>query len=59
MLQIPRPPIKVPADLYMALFKTPKVEEEMVKQVGNIRTLAISPDFHRALKTSYEALMAS
>ena len=36
---------KVPAELYTALFKSPKVEEEMVKQVGNIRPLAINPDF--------------
>ncbi len=36
---------KVLAELYTALLKTPKVEEEMVKQVGNIRPLAINPDF--------------
>ncbi len=27
---------KVSVELYMSLFKSPKVEEEMVKQVGNI-----------------------
>ncbi len=26
---------KVPAELYTSLFKSPKVKEEMVKQVGN------------------------
>ncbi len=50
---------KVPAELYTALFKTPKVEEEMVKQVGNIRPLAINPDFRRALEASYESSMAT
>ncbi len=48
---------KVPAELYTALFKSPKVEEEMVKQVGNMRPLAIKA--HRALEVSYESSMAT
>ncbi len=50
---------KVLAKLYTALFKTPKVKEEMVKQVRNIRSLAINRDLHRALETSFEVSMAS
>ena len=50
---------KVPAELYTALFKSPKVEEEMVKQVGNIRPLAINPDLCRALEVSYELSMVT
>ncbi len=46
-------------ELYTALFKTPKVQEEMVKQVGNIRPLAINHDFRRALEVSYESSMAT
>ncbi len=45
---------KIPAELYTALFKSSKVEEEMVKQVGNIHRLAINPDLGRALEVSYE-----
>ncbi len=56
---VPSPSFKVPEDVYTALFKSPKVEEDMVKQVGNIHSLAINPDFHRALETSYEASMVS
>ncbi len=50
---------KVLAELYTSLFKTLKVEEEMVKQVRNIRPLAINPDLRRALETSFEASVAS
>ncbi len=50
---------KVPAELYTSLFKTPKVEEGMVKQVGNIRPLAINPDLCRVLETSFEASTVS
>ncbi len=42
----------------MSLFKSPKVEE-VVKQAGNIRPLAINPDFRRALKASFESSMAT
>ncbi len=31
----------------------------MVKQVGNIRPLAINPDFYRALEASFESSMAT
>ncbi len=48
---------KIPAELYTLLFKTPKVEEEMVKQVGNIRPLAITPDLRKALEASFESSM--
>ncbi len=48
---------KVPAEL--SLFKSPKVEEEMVKQVGNIRPLGINPDFRRALEVPLESSMAT
>ncbi len=41
---------KVLAELYTLLFKSAKVKEEMVKQVGNIHPLAINPDLRRALK---------
>ncbi len=50
---------KVLAELYTVLFKSPKVEEEMVKQVGNIRPLAIYSDLCRALEASYESSMAT
>ena len=50
---------KVPAELYTSLFKTPKVEEEMVKQVGNIRPLAINPDLHRAMEASFGSSMVT
>ncbi len=50
---------KVQAELYTSLFKSPKVEEEKVKQVGNIRPLAINFDFHRALESSIESSMAT
>ncbi len=50
---------KVPAELYTSLFKSPKVEEEMVKQVGNIRPLAINPDLRTALEMSFESSMAT
>ncbi len=50
---------KVPAELYTSLFKSPKVEEEMVKQVGNIRPLSINPDFRRALEASFESSMVT
>ncbi len=36
-------PYKVPNDLYSALFKAPKVEEEMVKAAGNVRPLPSLP----------------
>ncbi len=49
---------KVLEDLNSTLFKTPKVEEEMVQQVGNIRPLSMNPELHRALETSFEAAMA-
>ncbi len=42
---VPSSPYKVSVDLYSApLFKTPKVEAEMTKQMCNICTLAIYPD---------------
>ncbi len=50
---------KVLAELYTSLFKSPKVEEEMVKQVANIHPLAINPDLCRALEVSFESSMAS
>ncbi len=50
---------KVPAELYTSLFKSPIVEEEMVKQVGNIHALAINPDLRRALEASFEWSMAT
>ena len=50
---------KVPAELYTSLFKTPKVEKEMVKQVGNIHHLAINPDLRRALEVSFESSVAT
>ncbi len=50
---------KVPAELYTALFKSPKVEEEMVKQVRNIQPLAINPDLCRALEASYESSLST
>ncbi len=50
---------KVPVELYMSLFKTPKVEEEIVKQVGNIHPLPINPDLCRALETYFESSMAT
>ena len=50
---------KVPVELDMVLFKTPKVEEELVKQVRNIHPLVSNPDLLRALETSFEASMAS
>ena len=49
---------KVPADLFLPLFKTPKVFEEMVKQVSNIHPLATNPDLCRALEMSYEYEMS-
>ncbi len=49
---------KVSVKLYATLFKTPKVEQEMVKQVGNIYPLAINSYLRRALETSFEASMA-
>ncbi len=51
---VPLSPYKVAMDL-----KTPKVEEEMTNQVGNIHPLAINPDLHQALETSFEASMVS
>ena len=45
--------------MYTASFKSPKVEEEMFKQVGNTQLLAINPDFCKALEMSCEASMAS
>ena len=39
---------KVYVDLCWLLLKTPKVEEEMTKQVGNIQPLAINPDLRWA-----------
>ncbi len=50
----PSASFKVLVDLYAALFKTPKVKK-MVKQVGNIRLLAINSELNRALETSFEA----
>ncbi len=41
---VPSSPYKVPADLHPPLFETPKVEEEMTKQVGNIHPLVINPE---------------
>ncbi len=52
-------PYKVLVKLYTSLFKSPKVEEEMVKQVGNIWPLAINPDFRRALEASFESSMVT
>ena len=51
---------KVPAaERCTSLFKTPTVEEEIVKQVGNIHPLAINPDLRRALEISFESSMAA
>ncbi len=50
---------KVLVELYSSLFRTPKVEEEIVKQVGNICPLAINPDLRRALEASFESSMAT
>ncbi len=46
-------------ELYTSLFKSPKVEEEMVKHVGNIRPLDINPDLPRALEASFVSSMAT
>ncbi len=63
MLKIPLSPYKLSAELYSALFKTPKVEEEMTKWVGNIHSLAFNPDLYQGwgqgLETSYKPSMAS
>ncbi len=47
--------------MYTVLFKSPKSQSGRgdIKQVGNIQPLAIDPDFHRALETSYEASMVA
>ncbi len=50
---------KVLAEQYTSLFTSPKVEEEMVKQVGNIQPVLINPDFCRALDVSFESSMAT
>ncbi len=50
---------KVLAEVYTSLCKTPKVEEEMVKQVGNIHSLAINPDLRRALEASFESSLVT
>ncbi len=52
-------PYKVPSDLYSALFKAPKVEEEMVKAAGNVRPLPINSDLRKAVETFYESSMAT
>ncbi len=51
---VPLSPYKVPAYPYWALFKSFKVEEEMIKQVGNIRPFTTDPDLHQALEKSLE-----
>lgn len=50
---------KVLGYLYTGLFKPPSVEEEMVKQFGNICPLAINPELRQVLETSFETSMAS
>ncbi len=52
-------PYKVPTDLYMDLFKAPKVEEEMVKMAGNVCPLPINPDLRKAVETFYESSMVT
>ncbi len=50
---------KVPNDLYSALFKAPKVEEEMVKAAGNVRPLPTNTDLRKAAATFYESSMVT
>ncbi len=38
---VPSSPYKVSVKLYLLLFKTPKVEEERIRPVGNIDPLTI------------------
>ncbi len=38
---------KVLSDLYSALFRPPKVEEELTKSVGNTQPLVINPELER------------
>lgn len=45
-VMVPLLPYMVPAELYLVLLKTLKVEEEMTEQVGNIHPLAINPDLY-------------
>ncbi len=54
-VMVPLLPYMVPAELYLVLLKTLKVEEEMTEQVGNIHPLAINPDLYWAMETSYQA----
>ncbi len=42
---------KAPNDLFLALFKAHKVEEEMAKVVGFTRPLPINPDLWKAVET--------
>ncbi len=58
-VMVPLSLYRVPMDLYSALFKTPKVEEDMTKQVVNIHPLAINPDLHCSLEASCGTSMAS
>lgn len=51
-------PYKVPAEWYLAFLRTPKMQEEMTKQVGNIHHWAINSYRCWALQTPYRASMS-
>ncbi len=52
-------PYKVPNDLYSALFRSPKEEEELTTPDNNNCPLVINPELCKALEAPYESSMAT